>query len=179
MATFRAARTFIRTSDTPARQLTLVNEYIQHKEKLGKDFIMPTEREVLSPIVDEFVGKLPSWLAFLREMRDSFPARSAVRADVHELFRTVDIRLTQREMRRRLNAAVAVAIQKGIIKDDSPSKVAYIDRCKKLWILRRKMLLKSHRDVVKVLPEEQQRQILDEFWANIDAEIKNGEVPKA
>ena len=100
---------------------------------------------------------------------------------MQELYRKLDVRLTQQERRDRLTAAVEMAVLTGKIGDTPAEKLRYSKRCTQEWIKRRTLLLNEARSKTSGgrVTREEQEMILNDFWAGVDSGIANGELPDA
>jgi hypothetical protein len=146
---------------------------------MGDAFALPARYADMKPFIDVFVGDAKLWRDFVVSVRNALIYKAPARLEVQELFRTIDIRITQRERRERLARAVAAALDKHLIVDDYKVKTEYANLLTRDWLRRKETLLRSHREGGKQrLTVDYRRTLLDEFWAKIDAEIEKGELPK-
>lgn len=167
--------------DRPEDVLRLTDDYLQQMEVMGDRFILPKEHELVKPALEQYAGDLIGWVKFVKNVRDRLPAVGRqLHPGVQELYRTLVVRKTQVERRERLDAAVAVAVKKKLIKSDYEAKRIYANRCTQVWKLRRDKMLETAAKMSKTgrLSLDEREVMLDEFWKNISAEIANGEVPK-
>lgn len=164
--------------EPPEKALQLADKYLQQLAAMGDDFRLPREHLTIKPLLEEFGTDPEGFHEFVRSVRDAVPSRSMARKGLQELFRTIETRLTQQMRRVRLDAAITMAVKKSIIPDVYSSKLAYANRCTAFWAQRKKNLLDAHRAMKDHLDTDTRRVLLDEFWAKVDAEIANGELPK-
>ena len=160
--------------------LSLANKYMLSIEKMGSEFRLPREHVRVQTLLEDYSYDLPGWMKFVKTARDNMGRGSPGWADMQELFRTIETRCVQRIRWARLDAAISVALKKGLIPDTPEAKIAYAKRCTQVWMARKKNLENVHRAdssngrITQALREE----LLAEFWKQIDDEIKNGEVLK-
>lgn len=165
----------------PEDLLRLADEYLQDMERKGEHFILPREHAVVKPVLEHYAGDLAGWVKFVKSVRDRLPVDGRVyHAGVQPFYRTLVVRLTQVQRRERLDAAVDLAVRKGLISDEYEAKMRYARRCTQVWKQRRDQLLKSHSDSTGKgrLSIEEREELLTEFWGQIAEELKNGEIPK-
>lgn len=180
MKTLRQTRDELLTVGSPDKVLLLADKYLQQMEELGDDFRLPGDHAFLRPILEHYYEDLEGWVKFIKGVRDRLPPRSEESGAVSAVYRTVSIRLVQRERRVRIDKAVTKAIEKQMIEPKYVVKVAYGNKCVQKWKIRRDQFLKGHRRESKTgrLSQDVQEKLLQEFWNMIDMEIENGEVPK-
>lgn len=173
-------REYILDSQEPERIISMADSYLQTMDKLGARFILPQEHAYVKPILEYYFEDINGWAKYVRSIRDALPRGTAKRAEIQSVYRTIEIRAVQRERRDRLNAAVAVALKKGLIMDSHIDKQRYANRCTQEWSKHRAAMLDAHRKMTKAnrLHEAERTELCDEFWTQIDAGIAAGEVPK-
>jgi len=180
MSTIQQFKDVLRKSDSPAAVLDLADSYMPLAQKLGAKFGLPPDHEYLRPVIAKYAADLSGWLTFIKKERDQRTkgARS-YDDDLHALYRRVHTRVVQQERRDRINRAIAAALATGLIENTVDAKAAYSRKCVAAWQLRRQKVRKS------LLGGGQERADRDEFndavdqmWADIDAEIARGELPK-
>jgi hypothetical protein len=165
--------------DRPEDVLKLADSYLTRMQEMGDKFILPREHVLVKPALEYYAGDLAGWVKFVKSVRDRLPKDGRTfHQGIQELYRTLEIRLTQQERRERLDAAVAVAVKKRLIDDDYDSKMRYARRCTQVWKIRRDNLLKAHIPKKGRISLEERDELLTKFWEDIMAEIRNGEVPK-
>lgn len=167
--------------DRPEEVLRLADEYLQDMERKGDRFILPKDHIIVKPVLEYYHGDLKGWVKFVKSVRDRLPVDGRkFHEGVHDIYRTVLIRLTQVERRARLDAAVTMAVKKKLIENTYDEKMRYSRRCTQAWKLRKDNLLTQHAKQTKkgVLSVEEREELLVDFWNNIAAEIDNGELPK-
>jgi len=177
----RELRDMLLRIDHPESVLQLADMYLQHLQIAGDNFRLPKEHVLVKPLLEYYADDLEGWVKFVKGVRDRLPqVGRKFHPEVNELYRKLDIRLTQQERRERLDRAVAVALRKKLIADEYMDKMQYSRRCTQEWRLRRERILTAASKVTKGgrTSMADREVLLTEFWATIDAEIDNGEVPK-
>lgn len=180
MADIQAFRDALLRHKRPDKLLALADKYLRRFEEMGDDFILPREHAALKTPIEHFAGELAAWVEFVKSVRDDLPAKSAARADVHDLYRMLLVRVTQQDRRARIDSAVNGAVKKGLIKNEYDTKMRYARKCVQLWTVRRMSMLKVHRQETETgrLSSAEREELLEQFWKQIDKEIKQGELPK-
>ena len=167
--------------ERPEEVLLLADKYLTTMEEMGDSFVLPREHVVVKPALEFYAGDLEGWVKFVRGIRDRLPmAGRQYHKGVNELYRKLEIRLTQQERRERLDRAVTVAVKKKYIEDDYQEKLRYARRCTQVWKMRRDNMLKVAAGTTKTgkVSLGEREQLLEEFWSNINEEIQTGEIPK-
>lgn len=180
MDTLRELRSYVlKEPERGARVLALADKYLQMYDKLGDDFRLPRDDIKVKPVIEYFAGDPAGYAAWLRRLRDDLPARSVAADEINTLYRRVEVRALQRERRSRENRGLAKALAAGLVAGDYESKQRYLRKLVLEWSLRRHATLKEHRRRVsgKHLSLDEQAEILQKFWQEIDDEIARGELP--
>lgn len=172
-------RDLLYTHADPGKQLELADKYLKSMEEMGADFTLPRIHRELEPILNFYHGDLIGWEKFVKSVRDMFPPRDPRFDKISGFHRTLEGRLAQRERRERRGRAVARALELKLIADDPKAKIAYADKCERIWSKRRDEARKIARASFsrKSLRLEEQEEILGAFWADIDREIDEGILP--
>jgi hypothetical protein len=159
--------------------LRIADNYLINIARMGSSFYLPLEHAEVKPILDYYAGDLKGWVKYIHGIRNMIGKQDARWPSMQELYRTVEIRLTQRDRRVRINAAIDCAVAKGLIESTTDSKRRYEKRCVQEWIKRRTLLLTTHMksNPKGRLDEVSRAELLDEFWERIDQEIAEGKVP--
>ena len=167
--------------DRPGEVLRLADTYLRQFEDMGDKFVLPKQYELIKPVLETYYHDLAGWVKFVRGVRDRLPVSGRkYHPEVQELYRTLEIRLMQQTRRERLDKAVAMAVRRKMIESTYDEKMRYARRCTQAWKVRRdNMLTVASKQTSKGrLSVEEREELLAEFWAGIDAEIDNGELPK-
>lgn len=168
-------------SKSPAEDLKLVDQYIRMWSVQASSFILPRQHAYLAPIINAFAGKLARFHKYVRGVRDEcqhmYGERSAQYISTQALFRSLEVRLVQQQRRERA-AQVAEWFRAEYPRVSATQRQAYVKRIEQHWTAQRLQLLNAYRKQHGGrLPEDKRRELLDEFWAEIDAHIKRGDLP--
>lgn len=175
----REFRDMLLRIDRPDEVLSLADMYLQDMEKKGSKFILPKEHAVVKPALEYFYKDMKGWLKFIKGVRDRLPKTGrAYHEGVNELYRVVDVRVTQTERRERISAAIEQALKNKLIEDTPSAKQAYANVCTQVWIERKNKLMKAERGMDKRLDRSVRDALLEDFWKQVDDEIQKGKVPK-
>lgn len=168
--------------DHPEDLLHLADKYLQDMEAKGEHFILPREHAAVKPVLEYYAGDLEGWVRFVDSVRLRLPkVGRRYHVGVSKLFRMLETRLIQQQRRERLNRAITAAIAKGLITDSHDEKQRYARRCVSTWQNRKELLLKNMAATARHgrITTDERATALKEFWERVDAEIDNGELPKA
>jgi hypothetical protein len=161
-----------------AAKLKLGDQYLQTMVKMGSSFVLPHDHAELLPILEYYQDDLVGWCNYVKGIRNRM-APSDRMSDVHDVFRTIEVRRVQAERRSRLDAAIKKALQLKRIEDTSEAKKHYANRCTQEWIKQRTAMLSGMRGRNGRVNEDERAVALDAFWAAIDEGITLGEIPDA
>lgn len=160
-----------------AEKLRLVDDYILQKRRMGQRFVLPQEHSVLEPIINEYEEDIKRFVAYVRKIRDAVPPRSKVYVSLHELYRQLLMRLAQQERRERAARAI------GWLERVHPG-LSFVK--KRMWL--RKLEQKWGRERMEYMAIERRKKgdrlsrveqddVLQQFWAEVDDTITQGELP--
>lgn len=160
-----------------ADKLRLVDDYIAHRQRAGRRFILPHEHGELEPLIEEYSDNFPRFVEYVKRLRDTVPPRSEVYIALHELYRTLDVRMVQQQRRDRAKRALEVYERKNP-KASYDDKMKWLRRLEQAWGRRRMATLEEHRrkTLAGRLSTEEREAILKEFWQEVDKEITAGRV---
>lgn len=167
--------------DHPEQLLSLADKYLRDMETKGDQFILPREHAAVKPVLEYYAGDLEGWVRFVDSIRLRLPKDGRrYHVGVSKLYRVLETRLIQQQRRERLTRAINMAVAKGLIKNEYEDKQRYARRCVVTWQNRKELLLKNLALTAPGtrLHTDDRATALDEFWATVDAEIDNGELPK-
>ena len=167
--------------DSPEAVLRLADKYLTQMQEMGSSFVLPREHSIVLPALEYYSGDLKGWVKFIKGVRDRLPVNGrSYHEGMHELYRMVNVRLTQMERRERLDAAVIAAVRKKLITDTYEEKMRYTRRCTQLWKTRRDSMLRQAASQTGKgrLSVEERETLLEQFWAGVSEEINRGELPK-
>jgi hypothetical protein len=169
--------------ERPEEVLRLADKYLDSMQAMQGDFILPKQHEIVKPALEYYAGDLKGWLKFVKGVRDRLPKQGrSFHPGVNEIFRRIEIRATQQDRRVRLSNAVQMAIRRKLLPSNASDedKRKYAAKCTQEWLMRKRILLTGTAKQTKTgrVSVAEREVLLKEFWAQIDAEIENGEVPK-
>jgi hypothetical protein len=161
-----------------ADKLKLADDYMLQQKRFGRRFILPKEHSILSPIIERYSKNLDKFVAYVKQVRDAAPARGAGYIALHELYRTLEVRLVQQQRRERANRALAW-LAKHYPRLDADQRQRWMRKVEQKWGQRRMAVMeaarrKTHRDR---LSTEEREELLKDFWEEIDNEIRTGDLP--
>jgi len=169
-------------SNDPAELLELADGYMKQYLQNPDRFILPREHATVAPFIETFSHEPAKWLKFVRAVRDELCESDGPRSDryrgAHKVFRTLEVRYVQQERRERIRQAVAwLESQCPTLTTDQ--KKLWVKRLEQLWMKQRRAWLAAHRKQHgKRLNLDEQREVLDAFWADVDDNIKQGNLPR-
>lgn len=173
----------IATCENPAALLRRADRYITFWEKDPDNFVLPAKHADLAPVLAAFVGgKHERFRAYVRAMRDEVRAiwgASSTQYDgMQQFVRTLDVRAAQRMRRDKLSRA-AEWMRQTRPDIDADARSVWLRRLEQTWAQERLDALRqravsAHQNRLSV---EEKREVLDEFWASIDARIESGDLP--
>lgn len=160
-----------------ADKLRLVDDYIVHRQRAGRRFVLPEEHGQLEGLIEEYGSNFARFVEYVRRLRDTVPPRSEVYVSLHELYRTLDVRLVQQQRRDRAKRALEVYERKHP-RATYDEKMKWLRAQEQSWGRRRMAVLDNYRrkTAEKRLSTEEREDILKEFWRGVDDEIKAGKV---
>jgi hypothetical protein len=164
--------------DHAAELLDMADRYIDLYNEGPSRFILPSDHAMLAPLIGLYAAKPIGLVGYVRGVRDSFPANSAIYQPLHKLYRRLSGRYVQQVRRERMNRAMAKAIE---LYGDAPyqTKRVWLDKLERMWAQRRLRHQTMHRTGRSRLSRDELSDVLAEFWDMIDAEIEAGErIPK-
>lgn len=167
------------TNHDAVRWLRLADNYIQMYNKAPRYFILPRAHARVKPLIEVYADDLAGFVRYILGVRDSFPADSRSHGELHKLYRTVSTRALQQERRYRLNLAVERAVQLRGTPATTETKQLWARKMEQEWGRRRMQRMASVRAMTtrKRLSVDERTQVLEDFWAEIDAEIARGALP--
>lgn len=182
MSTVFEATQHILSSTSPAKELALADDYMRLMRSQPDAFVLPAKHAHLAPIIGAFVGKPDGFHNFVRAVRDEMyhevGPKDGRYIEMQEFFRTIEIRNVQNKRRERLGQA-AEWFRNTYRTASTDQKNLWLRRLEQSWIKRRMQTLdaykKTHR--LKRISEDERRVLLDDFWAGVDQQIKNGDLP--
>ena len=161
-----------------AEKLRLADSYMLQVERMGRQFILPSEHTVLEPIIDKYAKNFPRFVAYVRELRDTVQPRSESYIALHELYRMLEVRLVQQQRRERARKALTW-LEKQSPKATAEQKQRWIRKLEQQWGKRRMAAMEEarRRTASGRLSTAERESVLEEFWTDIDQEVADGELP--
>lgn len=161
--------------------LKRADNYMQAYNRMPQDFILPREHVILKPIVEAFAADTAAFVEYIKAMRDG--TSGSAYEDLHNLYRTVSLRVLQGERRVRMRKAVTLLtpeLEAALGREVTyQEQVVVADWIEKLWGAARVALLDRERNALKSkkLSTEERAAVLDAYWTSIDKKLDKGEVP--
>ncbi len=163
----------------PASQLQMVDAYIDQRKKMGTKFVLPKEHSHLKPLIDHYQKDLDSFVDYVRDIRDDVPPRGNTYISLHELYRTLRVRRVQQERRARGRRALDW-LEKNYPKATIDQKMRWLRKLEQQWGKDRFHAMDVARDKIKGadrLTTDEREDVLNKFWADVDNDIKKGNLP--
>lgn len=160
-----------------ADKLRLVDDYITHRMRAGRRFILPNEHGELEPLIEEYGANFAKFVNYVRSLRDTVMPRSEVYISLHELYRTLEVRLVQQQRRDRARRALEIYERKNP-RASYDDKMRWLRKLEQSWGRRRMAKMEEYRRKTATgrLSTEEREGILKEFWQDIDREIAVGKI---
>lgn len=141
---------------------------------------LPRSLAIIAPLINEYYEDRMGWLKFVRYVRDNGPwdLASAKWKKVHDLMRNENSNAVQ--YRRRMYAGLAADLkEKTFGKGQRGDRTAYMEAVQKLWTgqLQFKVGKARAESGRKHLPQDEQMEVSDKFWAQIENDINEGKFP--
>lgn len=174
-----ATSALLRAHDV-AQQLKLADHYIQAYNRMPSMFILPAEHANLRPLIESFASNADTFVEYLRALRDSLDGHA--RDEVHDLYRTVSVRVLQTSRRARLRRALDIILPEVEVANGGPlpyENQMRVMRCiEQTWgAMRMESMAKERSELTnKRLSSESRAVLLTEFWQMLDAELDAGRV---
>lgn len=161
-----------------ADKLKLVDAYISQLHKLGRQFILPHDHIDLKPLVESYANDFSKFVSYVREIRDAVEPKSSTYISLHELYRTLTVRLVQQERRERAKRAWDW-LEQNHLKLNYEQKMRWLRKLEQKWGRERLQYMEAVRRKTSKdrLTTEEREEVLEEFWAEIDEQIKQGNLP--
>lgn len=162
MTTLMEATQHILDCKDPAGALKLADGYMRMWADNPNTFVLPKDH---------------AFLALRDEVYHIRGERSEQYINMQALFRTAEVRLMQFYRRDRLRQCVEWFIQQYPHVPAAQRRV-WARKIEQQWAKRRLATLSAARKAAGgMLTEDERRVVLDEFWADVDTAIKNGDLP--
>lgn len=182
MKTLGEATDFLLQSNDPSDDLLMVETLMDNVRQRGTEYEISRTYLHLVPFVEAYTYNMVGWLKFVRSVRDDIASiygrGSAKYMGMQKFFRTLEVRYVQQMRRERLRQAVAwLEVEHPGLTTEQ--KKLWCKRLEQLWMKQRRAWLAAHRKQHgKRLNLDEQREVLDAFWADVDDNIKQGNLPR-
>ncbi len=175
-----ATRALMRRSDI-ASQLRLADSYIQAYNRVPDQFVLPADHAILKPIIEAFASNTSAFAQYIKTLRDASESKDY--DELHDLYRTIDMRALQSARRSRIRKAVAVllpefsaALGRDLTYEEQLKAARFIEH---RWGAMRVAHMSEERSKHNKgrLPAEERTTSLSQFWSNIETSLENNNVP--
>lgn len=165
----------IRRSDNPAALLQLADSYIDMYNATPESFVLPHDHDIIRPIIEVFHNDLPGFVAYVKALRN---VCVGVNYDaVHKFYRRVNTRLVQQVRRDRVERAIRVYERTRGVTYTAEERNQLAQKLEQHWGHLRLLMLESERNKGG-LTVGSRALLLAKFWASIDKDIDDGELPE-
>jgi len=177
---FREATRILMRQPDIARQLRLADSYIQAYNRMPDSFVLPADHVILKPIIEAFAANTSAFAQYIKTLRDASDSHDY--DELHDLYRTIDMRSLQAERRSRIRKAVALlmpefsrALERELTYEEQLKMARFIEH---RWGAMRLAHLDQERRKhnSKRLPAEERATSLSQFWKSIETALDNGGV---
>lgn len=161
-----------------ADKLRLADSYILQIQRMGRTFVLPEEHALIEPIIERYSKSLPKFVAYVRDVRDTVAPRSTSYIALHELYRTLEVRMVQQQRRDRARKALAW-LESRYPKLTVDQKNRWVRKLEQQWGRERLDFMEKYRNKTASgrLSTEEREEVLKEFWQEVDAEVAAGKLP--
>lgn len=161
-----------------ADKLRLADNYMLQRQRMGRQFRLPDEHADIEPIIDRYGTNLEKFVSYVKALRDQAPPRSSGYIALHELYRTLEVRMIQQQRRERARKAYTW-LEKNYPKLTYDQRQRWIRKLEQQWGRERMAFLEGYRNKTKTgrLSTEEREELLQEFWADIDQGVDKGDLP--
>ncbi len=162
-----------------ADKLRLADSYMLQQQRLGRNFVLPDKHAEIEPIIERYAQNLTKFVDYVKSLRDQAPPRSDGYFALHELYRTLEVRMIQQQRRERAKRAYAW-LEHNHPKLTYEQRQRWLRKLEQQWGRDRMDFLDAQRRKTGKgrLSTEEREELLQEFWAEVDAEIAAGKLPK-
>ncbi|MGB4467536.1 MAG: hypothetical protein WBI41_05735 [Azovibrio sp.] len=185
MSELKSVRDTLLTIAHPDRVLAHADRLMGLLREHPDEFELPAAQGWLKPLLVFYTNDLAGWVKFVKHVMDRLAPEhkrgpfSEEYLGVRGFYNTVSVRYYVQRTRSIANAAVELAIRKGLIQDTKAARDRYAKRCTQVWAARKKLLLDNVRKESPTgrVSLDHREQILNDFWEQLDQEVNNGEIP--
>lgn len=169
---------YLLKSPNRAMLMQAVDAQIAAKKHSPDLYVVPSEYECVSPLINKYWDNLSGLFYFYRYLLAHFPKRSPESMEMREVYRRIASRFDAQIRRDREARGLAACIENYGADDVAGYEAVYKQALTAHWAERRKKYLTSaRRDNGGVLSDSEQFNVLLDFWDEIDSEISEGSVP--
>jgi hypothetical protein len=166
----------VANSPDPTAWLRTADTQITGYLKDPKGFVLNKAHKDMLPVIEEYAYDLPGFVRFVSAVRDN--SATGHQDALYRFYRTVSGRLLQQQRRERFDRAITQAIDIHGTYPDYLTRMAWLHQLEQVWRNRRLETMASARGGKKGrVPRDELAEVLDAFWAQIDTEIEQGQVP--
>lgn len=162
-----------------ADKLRLADSYMLQQHRLGRHFRVPEEHAEISPIIERYSKNLIKFVAYVKSLRDQAPPRSGGYFALHELYRTLEVRMIQQQRRERARRAYSW-LERGHPRLTYEQKQRWLRKLEQQWGRERMDFLEERRRKTGTgrLSTEEREELLQEFWSKVDQAVDRGDLPQ-
>lgn len=174
-----ATRTLMRQPDI-ARQLRLADSYIQAYNRMPDQFVLPSDHVLLKPIIEAFAANTGAFAQYIKTLRDASDSHDY--DELHDLYRTIDMRAMQAERRGRIRKAVLLlttqfrtTLGRDLSYEEQLTMARFVEH--RWGAMRLAHMDQERRKHSKGrLPAEERATSLSQFWKSIETALENNTV---
>jgi hypothetical protein len=161
----------------PAEWLDLADMYIELYEKAPKKFRLADDHLFLLPIIETYANNQGEFVQFVRTVRDE--AGKTQYEPLHVLYRRILGRHVQKERRRRLTKGIELIEDHLHIRFTQGQVTRVATWLEQYWGMERTTRLEEARAATSGgrISTDVRTQICDDYWAEVDENLKNNLVP--
>ena len=141
---------------------------------------LPRSLAIIAPLINAYYQDRDGWLEFVRYVRDNGPwdLASGRWKKVQDIMRTAHSNAVQFRTRRYAGLAADLK-EKTFGKGQRGDRTAYKAAVQKLWKDQRKFKVSKARaeSGKKHLPKDEEMEVIDKFWTQIESDINAGKFP--
>lgn len=183
MASLMEATAALLQSKTPAGDLEQADFYMRQIDQMieGTEVVIPRKYKHLAIVIETYAGDFPRFITYVKEIRDAVMIHDGQRSqrynELQALSRRFDVRSAQH--RRRERTALAVKwFEEQYPKVGFDQRHGWVRELERYWNRhRRAWMAAARKNAGGSLNLEQQADALEEFWASVDEDIENGDLP--
>lgn len=161
-----------------AEKLRLADSYILQMQRVGRNFVLPSEHAVLEPIIQRYAQNFPRFVSYVKDLRNTVEPRSGSYIALHELYRMLEVRLVQQQRRDRARKALDWLRRKHP-KLTVEQQGRWIRKLEQQWTKERMEFLENHRRKTATgrLSTDEREELLEKFWKEVDVGVEAGDLP--